>query len=76
MKRSGAGGSLRKRAIAIGSVQGNQLSGAKRVAEKPGIWVETGDKHTSVAKAAGHSAGFVAGDKSPAYRPNEFFRSV
>jgi error-prone DNA polymerase len=39
---------------------GNE-SGALQVAEKLEIWAETDEKHTSVAKAMAHSAGFIPG---------------
>jgi hypothetical protein len=33
-------------------------------------------KHTSRAKARSHSIGAFAGDESPAYHPDKFFRSL
>jgi hypothetical protein len=35
-----------------------------------------GRKQTLVAKATNHSAGFIAGDESPALGPYEFFRGL
>jgi hypothetical protein len=31
---------------------------------------------SAACKATNHSAGFIAGDESPAYRPHEFFRNL
>jgi hypothetical protein len=51
-------------------------SGAKQVAEKGLSLIEHCEVHTSGAKALVDPAGFDTGDKSPAYRPNEFFRNL
>jgi len=51
-------------------------SGTKEAAEKGIRSSENLEEHTSGAKARADSIGFFAGDKSPAYRTIEFFRSL
>jgi hypothetical protein len=51
-------------------------SGAKEAAEMRRIRNEYSEKHTSGAKDPADFAGFIPGIKSPAYRPNEFFRNL
>jgi hypothetical protein len=54
----------------------DRLAGAEEVDEKALDSGEELKKHTSGAEARVDSTGHYAGDESPAYRPNEFFRSM
>ena len=54
--------------------QSGKFCRAKEAAEKGLNLDEQAEKVTSGAEAHDDSIGFCAGDKSPAYRPNEFFR--